>query len=425
MSLRAPWCARLLAAAVFLAMAGGASAEKLTAPASPVPSSLFDLNLINLEWGASWPSVKFYGWRDGHAVWVKLEPQRGKWNFTQLDKEVAMGEEHGVEMMLVLGTTPTWASARPDEPGCCGPASPRGAKAEAANAADWRNYVSKVAQRYKGRVHVYELWNEPDVARFFSGTPEKLAELNRQAYQTLKAVDPSITVVSSSMSGSGTAVPFLQKYFAAGGGDSADVIGYHFYVGKRPPEAMVAAMQQVRDLMRQAGVDKPLWNTETGWRFANDDQNKQDPADDWLGRFLDPDESSAYLARAYLLSWAAGVQRLYWYAWGHQTMGLTEYDEKTPKAAAHAYSEIEKWLVGAHLAGCSSDSRQTWTCPLTREDGGSAWIVWNAEGQQRIDLPPSWKARQARLLSGETKDLNGAKQLSISFSPQLIESSSR
>jgi hypothetical protein len=119
------------------------------------------------------------------------------------------------------------------------------------------------------------------------------------------------------------------------------------------------------------------------------------------------------------------VQRLYWYAWGHQTMGLTEYDEKTPKAAAHAYSEIEKWLVGAHLAGCSSDSRQTWTCPLTREDGGSAWIVWNAEGQQRIDLPPSWKARQARLLSGETKDLNGAKQLSISFSPQLIESSSR
>jgi hypothetical protein len=226
------------------------------------------------------------------------------------------------------------------------------------------------------------------------------------------------------MSGSGTAVPFLQKYFAAGGGSSADVIGYHFYVGKRPPEAMVEPIEQVRDLMRRAGVDKPLWNTETGWKFANDDQNKQDPADDWLGRALDPEESSAYVARAYLLSWAAGVQRLYWYAWGHQTMGLTEYDEKTPKAPARAYSEIESWLVGARVAGCSADSKHTWTCQLTR-DGTNEGIVWNPEGEQRMDLPAAWKARQVRLLSGETKNLSGAKQLSISFSPQLIESSAR
>jgi hypothetical protein len=423
MSLRARLSALLLALAIVLA--GRVAAEKLTPPSKPVPPSLFDLNVINLEWGASWPTVKFYGWRDGHSVWVKLEPQRGKWNFTQLDKEVAMGDEHGVEMMLVLGTTPTWASARPDEPGCCGPSSPKGTKAEAANPADWRDYVTQVAKRYRGRVHVYELWNEPDVARFFSGTPEKLAELNQQAYDALKAVDPSIIVVSSSMSGSGTAVPFLTKYFAAGGGKSADVMGYHFYVGKRNPEAMVDAMQQVKSVMQKAGVDKPLWNTETGWRFANDDQNKQDPADDWLGRFLNADESSAYIARAYLLSWASGVERLYWYAWGHQTMGLTEYDEKTPKAAAKAYAQVEDWLVGARLVSCSSDSHQTWTCQITRDGGYAGWIVWNPEREQRMDIPPAWKVNQVRLLSGETKKLSGVKQLSINFSPQLLENRAR
>ncbi len=410
---------------VALLMGSGLAAfgEKLTPPADPVPASLFDLNVINLEWGASWPSVKFYGWRDGHSVWVKVEPQKGKWNFTQLDKEVEMAREHGVEMMLVLGTTPTWASARPDEGGCCGPASPKGTKAEAARASDWRDYVTQVARRYRGRVRVYELWNEPDVARFYSGSPEKLAELNQQAYEALKAVDPGITVVSSSMSGSGTALPFLQRYLAAGGGNSADVIGYHFYVGKRTPEAMLEQIEQVKSALHQAGVNKPLWNTETGWRFSNDDQNKEDPADDWLGRFLTAEESSAYVARAYVLSWAAGVQRFYWYAWGHQTMGLTQYDEKTPKAAAHAYSEIENWLVGARMQACASDSGGTWTCHVTRDGGYSGWIVWNPNQDVNWDLPSAWNARQVRTLSGESKKIANPKQLRITFSPQLFENS--
>lgn len=397
--------------------------EKLAPPADPIPASLFDLNVINLEWGASWPTVKFYGWRDGHSVWVKLEPQKGKWNFTQLDKEVAMGREHGVEMMLVLGTTPTWASARPNEAGCCGPASDKGGKAEAANDSDWRSYVTEVARRYKGRVRVYELWNEPDVARFYSGTPEKLAHLNQQAYEALKAVDPSITVVSSSMSGSGTALPFLQRYLAAGGGKSADVIGYHFYVGKRAPEAMLEQIEQVKAALRQAGVEKPLWNTETGWRFSNDDQNKQDPADEWLGRFLTPEESSAYIARSYLLSWASGVERFYWYAWGHQTMGLTENDKRTPKAAAHAYGEVENWLVGARMNSCSSDGSGTWTCHITRDGGYSGWMVWNPNQDVILDLPSAWSVRQVKTLSGDSKKISNPKQLRITFSPQLFENS--
>jgi hypothetical protein len=227
------------------------------------------------------------------------------------------------------------------------------------------------------------------------------------------------------MSGSGTALPFLQKYFAAGGGKSADVIGYHFYVGKRAPEAMLEQIEQVKGAMRQAGVDKPLWNTETGWRFSNDDQNKQDPADDWLGRFLTADESSAYIARSYVLSWAAGVERFYWYAWGHQTMGLTQYDEKTPKAAAKAYGEVENWLVGARMNSCSSQGDGTWTCQIARDGGYSGWIVWNANQEVTFDLPRAWNARQVRTLSGDTKKISNLKQLRITFSPQLIENSAQ
>ena len=55
--------------------------------------------------------------------------------------------------------------------------------------------------RYRGRVHAYEIWNEPNHPDFFSGRPETMLELARQAYQILKQVDGSVIVVSPSATG--------------------------------------------------------------------------------------------------------------------------------------------------------------------------------------------------------------------------------
>lgn len=395
---------------------------KLKTPTSVIPASLFSLNLINLEYGAAWPNIPFKGWRNTYADWSILERNKGEWNFKNLDSDISLAQQHEVEMILILKSTPTWASVRPTETGCCYPLpwTTKGNIAEARNIEDWKNYIRTVATRYKGRVHYYELWNEPNVKRFYSGTVEKLIVLNRAAYEVLKEVDSSITIISSAMSPDGDHFRYFEDYLVQGGGNYADVIGYHFYVAPKSPEAMLPMIQQVQALMVKYRLDnKPLWNTESGWKIINRDKNIND--EEWAGKALSSVDASAYIARSYILSWAAGIERLYWYAWGHRSMGLTDYDAKTPKPLATAYTEVQKWLVGAQMTACGSDPQSTWVCELKRERGYLAWIVWNPTQSLSFNLPKTWGVQQIRNLSGEKRSLSDVNQVEVSRTPLLLE----
>jgi len=401
---------------------------KLRPPTSAIPASFFNLNVINLKYGAGWPTIPFQSWRSFYSDWFSLESNKGEWHFEYLDWEVSLAQQRGVEMMLILQNTPTWASARPTEAGCCSPNAPKGNIAEARNIEDWRNYVRTVATRYKGRVHSYELWNEPNVKRFYSGNVKQLILLNRAAYQVLKEIDPSITVISSAMSPYGDHLKYFEDYIIQGGGSYADVIGYHFYAAPKSPEAMLPAIRQVQSLMVKHKLDsKSLWNTETGWKIINRDKNIKD--EELPGNPLSTIDASAYIARSYILSWAARVERLYWYAWGHRSMGLTEYDARTPKPVATAYAEVEKWLVGAQMTSCESDKENTWVCQLKRHAYGSdsvlrgylAWILWNPDKSFSFNLPQTWGVQQARDLSGTKRSLSEVNQIEVRPSPLLLE----
>jgi hypothetical protein len=92
----------------------------------------------------------------------------------------------------------------------------------------------------------------------------------------------------------------LSEFLSKGGGEYVDIIGYHFYVTPKPPETMVPLVEKVKKIMQQNGAgDKPLWDTETGWFPPS--------------QFDSGELAAAYLARSYLILWAEGVQRLYWY----------------------------------------------------------------------------------------------------------------
>ena len=154
----------------------------------------------------------------------------------------------------------------------------------------------------------------------------------------------------------GPGVDWLSQFLQMGGGQYVDVIGYHFYVAPQPPEAMIPLIERVKQVTAENGVgDKPLWNTECAWPSPRP--------------FPSEDLAAGYLARAYILNWAAGVQRFYWYAWDNHIFDVTQttrQDNQTLTPAGRAYGIIQKWLVGARVDTCSEASDQTWTCQLTR-----------------------------------------------------------
>jgi hypothetical protein len=272
---------------------------------------------------------------------------------------------------------------------------------------DWRNFVRAVASRYKGKIEAYEIWNEPNEKNFWTGSVEQLVDLSKEAYQIIKSVDPSALVVSPA--GTVESGPqYLDDYLKMGGGKYVDVIGYHFYVRAKPPEAIIDIATQLRAIMRADHVDKPIWNTESGWADP-----KPFPSDEL---------AAAYVARALTVAWAAGVSRFYWYSWDNHSFAsleMVETDDTTKKPASVAYANIEHWLVGATVRSCESGAANTWTCEVDR---GSVrqWIVWNTNGTASFAIPADWHATSETPLLGSKVKLKDAN-VQVGQVPVLIE----
>lgn len=389
----------------------------LKPPTTVIPQTFFGLNInhMHAEGNIPWPAVPFGAYRtwDSGIVWAHLEPKRGEFDWAWLDKDVAEAQQRGVQILLTLGFTPTWASSDPNNKTSAYGAL--GATAPPADINDWKNFVRAVATRYKGRIQGYEIWNEPDGSGFYSGTPAQLVPLEKATREVLREVDPAALVVAPAPS-SGDAVNSLQwmsDFLTAGGGQNADVMAVHMY--NAAPEDDVQASGLFRALLAKYGLDKkPLWNTETGWGFD--------------GKSTDA-EVSALVARAYIIDWASHFSRYYWYAWNQTSqVGIRpdaqgQFTVLTP--AARAYAQVQKWLLGTKMLSCDMSVKGVWTTALQRPDGQRNWIVWSAAGPQDFALPASWKVRQQQDLSGTSTALSGPKTITVGTAPVLLTPAKR
>jgi Cellulase (glycosyl hydrolase family 5) len=398
-----------LVAAVFLCVYLSKAAVQLTPPSQPIPPSYFGMHFV--AGNTPWPNVPVGSWRlwDTSTRWPDIEPSKGHWNFNGLDKAIGFAQQHDTDVLLTLAVTPQWASAHPDlKSGWQQP----GLTSEPTGMDDWRAFVTQVATRYKGRIHGYEIWNEPNLKQYWMGNTDQLIALTREAYNAVKAVDPNALIVSPAATTSG-GIGWLDEFLHKGGGQYVDVIGYHFYVFPQPPEAMADLIQRVKQTMQKNGVgNKPLWGTEIGWA-----EPKPFPSDEM---------GAAYVARAYTISWAAGVSRLYWYAWdNHKWAALqtTEPDNQTLKPAGRADGIIQQWMSGARMDWCNKGDDNTWNCQLER-NGAKEWIVWNASGTKGFSVPSSWHATAITPLLGQPQPLSGSK-VQIGPTPALVTAASQ
>ena len=345
----------------------------------PVPRHYFGLHIHRAAAGTPWPSVEFGSWRlwDAGVAWPQLEPDRNRWDFRLLDRYVELAASHNVEILLTLGLTPEWASARPSESS----AYKAGNAAEPKNIADWEVYVRTVSTRYRGKIHEYEIWNEPNARATYSGSPETMAELARTAYHVLKSVDPTVLVVSPSPTAA-AGVSWLGKYLNSEGCTASDIIGYHFYVTPSQPEAMIQLIDDVKKILRQHHcAGKPIWNTESGWAAPKN--------------FSSEVEAAGYLMRTLVINWLMGIDRVYWYAWDNHnwsTLATTNSDTNEASSAGLAYGVAERWLTGSVLDWCSEQRTGVWSCVL-HGHGSTAYIVWSSSGSSTYSIPYDWVVR--------------------------------
>lgn len=374
------------------------------------------LHIHNADTTTKWPSVGFQSWRlwDAFVAWPNLEPAREKYSFEKLDRYLAMARLTRVEVLLPLGLSPAWASARPTERSSYGP----GNASEPTALADWTRYVDTVVRRYAGRIAAYEIWNEPNADGFFSGSTAEMVKLTCAAYRTIKAADPSAIVLSPAATHQEKGVQWLDEFLSLGGGACIDAVAFHFYtLAHEPPEALIPLAGKVRAVMARRGVGGlPLWNTETGWYIAN----AHGPAKvKW--KVLDRDEAAAFVARALILGKSLGLARFYWYAWDDGILGLLEMEDGSLKPAALAYRTTAQWLQGVNTVNCDKLNVSVMSCELS-DSSKIRHVVWSTAGEITLVIPSAWGVTQQRdLIANESRSIEGVS-VRVHPQPTLLQS---
>jgi hypothetical protein len=272
---------------------------------------------------------------------------------------------------------------------------------------DWDEFVTTIATRYKGRIHAYEVLNEPNLPEFFTGTVSDQLAMLRDAYQIIKQIDPNALVLSPGYNRDG-GIQQLDELLQLGGAQYMDAVGFHFYFFPGAPETMQPLVDSVATVLAAHNVSKPVWDTEIGFGPSQ--------------TFTDENQQAAYFARTILMNWKDHIARVYWYAWDNHRwahLWMTEPDNKTLTKAGAAFSVLYGWISSSSLSECTISADVPNECTFTLANGEPAHILWVTSGEVSFAIPSSWQATSVQDLTGTESALSS--NLTITESPVLIQ----
>ncbi|QGU05702.1 glycoside hydrolase 5 family protein [Corynebacterium comes] len=198
------------------------------------------------------------------AVWKDVEPGRGVYAWDGLDQRVDAAVEAGLTPLMLIQTHPGWL----------GGFGERGSGA----AGEFGRFAGEVAERYGDRVDAYEIWNEPNLARFWPDPdPDAYAELLAAAAPRIAAEDPGAHIVSAGLAPADNVagyslddLEYLERLYETGVMRYADAVGMHPYSFPELPSGTsewnaFRRLNEVKSLMVARGDgDKMIWLTEYG-----------------------------------------------------------------------------------------------------------------------------------------------------------------
>jgi hypothetical protein len=334
-----------------------------------------------------------FGWIREEFTWEEIEVD-GRGQFTdsrndmdgdgtidtisgwaKFDRIVDLAEKHGIRIQARLSNPPAWAQ----EPGVHTQTPPQ-------DYADYVNFVRAIGERYQGRIQHYQIWNEPNIFPEWGANPdgspravdpEAYTDLLCQSYTALKAVDPSIVVISGALAPTSELwgvnlndFVFLQRMYDAGAGACFDVLsmqGYGLNSGPtdrrmRPVTVNVGRNQYIRELMVNNGdAHKPIWISEAAWNPVPDEAEAPDVAARYNFGQVTQEQAATYMPQFYARAqqeWAwVGVVN-YWYftrpddsrkgeSWYYFRMVEPDYSDDKPR-----YTPLPVYdAMKAHITG--------------------------------------------------------------------------
>ncbi|MBN1887638.1 MAG: hypothetical protein JW850_06595 [Thermoflexales bacterium] len=343
--------------------------------------------------------------------WRQIEPQQQQYDWSKVDRALALAKQHRLRLVPMLLYTPAWASTRPFAPLDYHRAPP-------SDVNDYRDFVYAIVKRYKPHgdspltsdgygITDWVIWNEPNVrpageevapGDFWTGSIEQYVQLLRAGYEGAHAADPTCNVLNGGLAdvvwadGQADLITALgQLYDPNGDGDAKDggrpffdTLNVHIYQLGQPQaawykERLEAALQ----VMARFGDErKPIWITETGYGSATHLQPVSEAGEE--RQYVDESVQAEAVQLVYeTLAAHPQVERVFWWS-------LRDYHSNA--AAGNTAMEAHYGLLRANFAPKPAYAAYG---RLTGRLGEELVLgaVTDAQGTALFDVPPAFVTR--------------------------------
>lgn len=338
------------------------------------------------------------------ANWARIQPDPGTWRWEGWDDLISLGERHGVEFQVIfcygnpIAATPESRAAHDAAKAAGDPKAWQVLSRSAQADGPWRSFVSAMVSRYRDRVRMWEVWNEPDLDGFYRGTTDEYIRMLRSAYDEAKRADPGCLVLCGGMAGVGahpgrSTNPDLQERVLREASDAFDIHAYHGHGAFAHFQAGVdGELARMRAAMTEP---RPLYFNETALTAAHNGERAQAVA----------------LVKKLAFARLRGAMGYTWYDLrndgtdpneGEHNYGLLTHDLQ-PKAVYAAYHVLIGELRGLACIGGLDLGRGRWA-PIFAGGGRRVAVLWN-EDPGIADDPVVLRARGCE--AAELVDLMG------------------
>jgi hypothetical protein len=371
-------------------------------------------------WGLDKMAAAYTTWtRPIGVLWSTVEPTEGIYNWSvlaDLEVELQNASSRGMQVILLVHSTPEWARKIAGTGPTCGPIA-------ANKRAAFGNFMRAMVARYSVapyNVKYWEMWNEEDVATipgdngfgcwgdtsdpYFGGGD--YAEMLKVVYPQIKAADPQAQVLIGGLlmdcdprPGAGCAAVghstqpgmFLEGILQDNGGSYFDGVSFHaydYYLGvlgryynpnwtsawNTTGPVVIKKAQFIQSMLGQYGVTgKFLMNTESAMICGTTGQEPPCVTDDQAKT------KAYYVAQAYAVAIAEGLRANVWYSvQGWRGSALLDAG-LNPLPSYTAYQFGRNVLRNATYVREITEYTGVKGYELNRGDR-RIWVVWSLDG---------------------------------------------
>lgn len=196
--------------------------------------------------------------------WAKIESKKGEFYYLESDRVIDRAKSNGLSILGILYGSPAWSNNK------------KGSNYPPDNPDNWRIFVRKTVKKYKNIIKYWNIWNEPNVEKFFApGKDVFVEQIFKPAAEEIRSVDPEAFIVGpelAHLNKAGSEWYFWMKYILTEAGEYIDIVSHHIYKNDgvyaifETLESGENIIPPVKDIVKESGFgSKPFWITETGW----------------------------------------------------------------------------------------------------------------------------------------------------------------